>query len=434
MSKSPAATRNPLRASSSARLRVLVFTTVFPNPGMPLHGTFVLERIRRLASLTDIEVVAPIPWFRALWTYPLVRQSYGILNIRHPRFWYIPRLLKSLRGLFLFLSVVRQIGRLRKGFDFDLIDAHFAYPDGFAAVLLGWWFRRPVCITLRGTIVQWWGRPIGKLLWVWTMRRAERIIAVAESLAVYPRLGGVPHHAIAVIPNAVDTERFKLADRTVARRNLRLGDHGKLLVSVGHISPRKGFHRVIRSLPRILEHVRDLTLVIIGGRGAEEDNSAALDELIEQLGLSRYVSMVGAKPPEEVALWFSAADVFILASDFEGCPNVVLEAMACGRPVVATKVGDIERMVPSFAGILFDDPEDDLAIAECVKMALSREWDNERIRQHVLARSWDDVAHRVMAEWGLAVEAFRTRASGGMVTAARNEDPSGAAPIIKRRE
>src|SRR5947207_4202502 len=186
---------------SSSRLRVLVFTTVFPSPGMPLHGTFVLERIRRLALLADIKVVAPIPWFRALLAYAPVRQDNAIHMIRHPRFWYVPNILKSLRGVFLFLSAVRQIVRLRKGFDFDLIDAHFAYPDGFAAVLLGWSFRRPVCITLRGTIVQWWSRPIGKWLCVWAMRRAERIIAVAESLAVYPRLAGVPDRTIAVIPN-----------------------------------------------------------------------------------------------------------------------------------------------------------------------------------------------------------------------------------------
>src|SRR5437764_5165953 len=252
MSKSPAATRNPLRASSSARLRVLVFTTVFPNPGMPLHGTFVLERIRRLASLTDIEVVAPLPWVRALWTYPLVRQSYGILNIRHPRFWYIPRLLKSLRGLFLFLSVVRQIGRLRKGFDFDLIDAHFAYPDGFAAVLLGWWFRRPVCITLRGTIIPISRYPLGRCRCNWAIRRAERVIAVAESLAVRARQGGVPEHRIVTIANGLDSERFRLLDRATAREQLGFRSHDRLLVSVGHLSPRKGFHRVIRSLPRVL--------------------------------------------------------------------------------------------------------------------------------------------------------------------------------------
>jgi teichuronic acid biosynthesis glycosyltransferase TuaC len=433
-SKFPVPVRNLLEASSPARLRVLVFTTVFPNPGMPLHGTFVLERIRRLAVSADIEVVAPIPWFRALGAHAAVRQDNAIQTIRHPRFWYVPRLLKSFRGVFLFLSVVRQIARLRKSFDFDLIDSHFAYPDGFAAVLLGWWFRRPVCITLRGTIVQWWSRPVGRWLCIWAMSRAERIIAVAESLAVYPRLGGVPDCTIAVIPNGVDTERFELIDRAVARRKLGLGSQGKVLVSVGHISPRKGFHRVIRSLPRILENMQDLTFIIVGGRGAEEDNSAVLHELIERLALSKYVSMVGAKPPEEVALWLSAADAFILASDFEGCPNVVLEAMACGRPVVATKVGDIERMVPSFAGFLFDDPLDDLAIAECVKMALSCEWDVERIRQHVLARSWDDVAQRVIGEWRLAVEAFGRRASGGMVSSVRNENRCAAAPIVDRRE
>src|SRR5438874_111967 len=116
MSKSPAPPRNPLRASSLARLRVLVFTTVFPTPGMPLHGTFVLERVRRLAVLADIEVVAPIPWFRALWTYAPIRQGNAIHMIRHPRFWYVPKLLKSLRGIFLFVSTVRQIARLRKSF------------------------------------------------------------------------------------------------------------------------------------------------------------------------------------------------------------------------------------------------------------------------------------------------------------------------------
>src|SRR5437762_14158966 len=92
-------TRN-LHASSLARLRVLVFTTVFPSPGMPLHGTFVLERIRRLAVLANVEVVAPIPWFRAHWTYGPVRPDNAIHMIHHPRFWYVPKLLKSLRGIF----------------------------------------------------------------------------------------------------------------------------------------------------------------------------------------------------------------------------------------------------------------------------------------------------------------------------------------------
>jgi teichuronic acid biosynthesis glycosyltransferase TuaC len=394
------------------RLRVLVFTTVFPNTRQPLHGTFVLERIRHLAALADIEVVAPIPWFRAFRARASGTQADPIIAIRHPKFWYLPKLLKYFRGVFLFMSTVGDVARLRATFDFDLIDAHFAYPDGFAAVLLGMWFRRPACVTLRGTIVQWSQRRIGRWLCDWTMQHAERVIAVAESLAARARQGDIPEQRIATIPNGVDTARFGLMDRAAARRSLGLPEAGRLLVSVGHISPRKGFHRVIRSLPRVLQSSPDVRLAIVGGKGAEEDNSAALEALAGQLGLSEMVLFVGAQTPDQVALWLAAADVFVLASDYEGCPNVVLEAMACGRPVVGTKVGDIERMVPTFAGILFDDPEDQVGLAESLMAALTREWDAERIREHLATRSWDDVARRVMVQWLLALESFGARASG----------------------
>jgi glycosyltransferase involved in cell wall biosynthesis len=94
--------------------------------------------------------------------------------------------------------------------------------------------------------------------------------------------------------------------------------------------------------------------------------------------------------------------------------------MACGRPVVATKVGDVERMVPPFAGILVDDPEDGVALAESMVAALTRDWDPWRIRAHVSTQSWDEVAQKVIAQWMLAIEAFRAVAAGG--SAAPAED------------
>jgi teichuronic acid biosynthesis glycosyltransferase TuaC len=404
-----------------ARLRVLVFTMVFPNPAQPLHGTFVLERIRHLAASADVQVVAPIPWYR-LWRgrVPPLESASGV-PVNHPVFWYLPKTLWSLRGLFLFLSTLRTVRRLGRSFDFDLIDAHFAYPDGFAAVLLGLWFRRPVCITLRGTIVQWSRRPLGRFLCDWAIRHAARVIAVSENLAERARQGGVPQHRIATIANGVDTERFRLMDAAEARRTLGLPEAGRLCVSVGHISPRKGFHRLIRALPRVVQHFPDIRLAIVGGRGAEEDNSANLNALACRLGLSDRVLLVGAKPPDEVALWLAAADIFVLASDFEGCPNVVLEAMACGRPVVATKVGDIERMVPAFAGVLVDDPEDDVALGDAMFAGLRQDWDAAKIRDHVTVQSWNDVARRVSVQWHLAVESAALdrvqRAAGHGVTA-----------------
>lgn len=400
------------------KLRVLVFTTVFPNQARPLHGTFVLERIRHLTRLAEIHVVAPVPWHHLFR-----RQTVNVeaapseptlpLTVSHPRFWYLPRFASCLHGLFLFFSTVREIARIRAKFDFDLIDAHFAYPDGFAAVLLSRWFSRPVCITLRGTIVQWSRRRIGRRLCDWTIRRAQRVIAVAQSLAERARQGGVPEDQIAVIANAVDSERFALMDRKTARWRLGLAEDGRLLVSVGHISPRKGFHRVIRSLPRLVEACPDARLAIVGGKGAELDNSAELNALVRDLGLTDRVLFVGAQVPDRVALWLGAADVFVLASDFEGCPNVVLEAMACGRPVVATKVGDVERMVPPFSGILLDDPDDTVKLADSLVAALARDWDACKIHDYASTQSWADVARQVAAQWLLAIEAFRVENVAG---------------------
>jgi teichuronic acid biosynthesis glycosyltransferase TuaC len=414
-------------SGASRRLRVVVFSRVFPRPGQPVHGTFVLERIRCLAQIADVQVISPIPWFERLNRAAPVPETRPILAVRFPRFWYLPKTMWALRGVFLFLSTLGEFARVRRSFDFDLIDAHFAYPDGFAAVLLGWWFRRPVCVTLRGTIIPISRKPVGRWLCDWTIRRAAQIIAVSANLTERARQGGVPAQRVATIANGVDTDRFQLIDAAVARRRLGLPETGRLIVSVGHISPRKGFQRVIRALPQLAERQPDLRFAIIGGKGTEEDNSAELHALVERLHLSERVIFAGEKSPDEVASWIAASEVFVLASDFEGCPNVILEALACGRPVVATKVGDIERMVPSFAGVLFENPEDDAALAECLTAALRQEWDRARIRDHVVNRSWQDVARRVAAQWRLAIDASESGQRAGS-----SDSPLGVAMRSRR--
>ncbi len=391
---------------SRRRLRVLVFTSVFPGQRQPLHGIFVFERVRRLAELADIRVLAPIPWYRALNHKALEGNASGGLAITHARFWYPPKILPMARGVLLAMSVGRHVRRLHRQFDFDLIDAHFAYPDGFAAGLLGRWFRRPVCITLRGTEIPQSRTRIGRWLCDWAIRHAERVIAVAETLAERAQEAGAPRDRIKTIPNGVDSARFHPIDRGAARRDLALPEAGRLLVAVGHLSPRKGFQRVIRAFPRAIESVPDLRLAIIGGRGREADNSADLRALAGASGLTDRVLFVGAEPPDRVALWLGAADLFVHASDFEGCPNVIMEAMACGRPVVATKVGDVERMVPFFAGILLDDPNDDAALSDAIVAALGRGWDAAAIRNFASMRSWDTVAREVETQWQLAVQSF----------------------------
>jgi glycosyltransferase involved in cell wall biosynthesis len=396
----------------SARPKALVFSTVFPNELQPVHGLFVLERIRRLASHADIQVVAPVSVRARIGgrRVPSPTEREG-LTVHHPTFLYLPGLLKALDGVFLFASVLRTVRTIRRDFDFDLIDAHFTFPEGFAAILLGRWFQRPVVVTIRGTLPDLVPFRLRRAAIRWTLRHVGRLIAVAQPLADLAVALGASTQKMSVIPNGVDTTRFAPLDRREARRRLGLPVDRPLLVAVGRLSPRKGFQRVIRVLPDLLRRHTRLTFAIVGGGAVDEDNRKALERLVAALGLGEHVIFAGARPPDDVALWLNAADVAVLPSDAEGCPNVVLEALACGRPVVATRVGHVDRMVPSFAGVLFTDPEDRAALFEALSEALAREWDEARIRDHASQHTWEGVARSVVIEWRRALaEAARSPA------------------------
>lgn len=325
----------------------------------------------------------------------------------HPTFRYIPRILKSLDGFFLYASALPTLRRLAPGYPFDLIDAHFGYPDGLAAVLLGRRFGRPVVLTLRGNepgLAQ--SDPGRRRAMRFALRRASRIITVSEPLAAFARdmLAGAsgPVPPVTVIANGVDLSRFVPAPQGQARRALGLPEGRRVLVSVGHLSPRKGFQRVLRVLPDLLGAVPDLMFVIVGGAGAERNNEAELRRQAAPFG--DRVLFAGTQPPERVVTWLQAADLFVLASDYEGCPNVVWEAQACGVPVVATKVGEVERMVPGHAGYLVDEPEDAPALLAALTAGLTGRHDAAAIRAWAERHDWDGVALQVQKEWAAAVQ------------------------------
>ncbi len=392
-----------------ARMRVMSFTTVFPSAVQPRHGLFVLERLRHCAALAEIRVIAPRP-FHARPAPPRVEVISG-LEVEHPTFWYMPRFGKSLDGLFLHASTLRAARRLQRRFDFDVIDAHFGYPDGFAAVLLGRSLGRPVVVTLRGTepLVAAADKRRRRAL-AWTLRHADRLIAVSHPLAEgaralmaeYGPIESAP--PVEVIANGVDSTRFVPGCRMEARRALGLATDGRLLVSVGHLSPRKGFQRVLRVLPEVLRAAPDLRFAIIGGRGAEPDNAVELRRLTAEAGLEGRVIFAGPQAPDEVATWLRAADLFVLASDHEGCPNVVWEAQACGLPVVATRVGEIARMVPDFAGHLIEQADDAPALRDALVAGLTGAPDAGAIRAWAASHTWDKVAGRVVGQWRAAAK------------------------------
>lgn len=390
----------PLLASSgpSDPINILVFTSLYPNRVSPQLGVFIKERMTRYAksSGNSVRVVAPVPYFPPFkWSrrYPFSQISQDEMidgtEVSHPRYVMTPKVGMMWYGLLMFLSVLPRVSRINREFKFDVIDAHFVYPDGFAAMLLGRWFKKPVVVSARGSdINQYKEFPVIRSLLMRTLRGVDRVIAVSQALKdTMVRLGVQPEH-ISVIPNGVDPGKFAPLSRQEARHMLKLSGP-KLILSVGNLTENKGMDLLVKAL-HLLAHQRqrsDLHLAIVGNGPCRP----ALVELVRALGLEDRVCLVGAVPHHELNRWYSAADVFCLASAREGLPNVVLEALACGTPVVATPVGGIPEVISSErVGLLAQ--RDEHHLADAIAMALDRSWDRTTLVQHVSSWTWDHVA------------------------------------------
>lgn len=377
-------------------MKVLVLTSVFPNQKLPGLGVFVRERMFKVAEHCELKVVAPAPWFPLINqfkknyrpTIPYKEIQEGV-EVYHPRFFNIPRYFKFLDGFFFFIFSLYSLKKIKKNFDFDVIDSHFAYPDGFGAVLLGKYFRKPVTITVRGTIRKFSSaRSISPLL-KYALKNAARIFTVCDDLRNAAIDAGGPAENIEVVANGIDKEKFFVIDQMSARENLSLDFSRKIMISVGGLTERKGFHRIIELLPALRETFPDILLIIVGGASVEGNNEEYLRQRVVELQVEDHVFFAGPQPHDQLYKWLNVADIFCLATSNEGWANVFLEAMACGLPVVTTKVGGNPEVVCSEdLGILvpFGDSE---ALRTALVAALTKTWDRTHIVQYAKENTWD---------------------------------------------
>jgi len=378
-------------------LRVLLFSTLFPSATRPTHGVFVETRLRELRKLGDIEVqvVAPVPWFPSRnprfgeWAQMAAtpeREEREGLKVWHPRYFLPPKIGMRVAPLTLALGARATIARLRReGFDFDLIDAHYYYPDGVAAALLSRWFKRPFVVTARGTdlnLIPQYALP--RRLIRWAADQAQASIGVCAALVDSLRELGVAPERLHVMRNGVDLQRFTPLPREESRARLGLPETGTLLVSVGHLIERKGHHLAIEAVAGLPG-----TQLAIVGEGPER---ARLEALAQRLGMAERVRFAGSRPNTELALWYSAADVSILASSREGWANVLLESMACGTPVVASNIwGTPEVVREPVAGELFS-PREAPALLAALHTLLERRPPREAVRRYAEGFSWEETS------------------------------------------
>jgi glycosyltransferase involved in cell wall biosynthesis len=301
--------------------------------------------------------------------------------------------------LLLALALVRHVRKLRRdGFDFDVIDAYYLYPDGVAAVLLGLLFRRPVVLTAFGSdvsLIPEWRLPRAAILWA--LRRTGHATAVCQALRDRLVELGAERGQVRVILHGVDLQLFHpVADRAALRESL--GFNGPTVLSVGHLIPRKGHDVAIRAMARLPK----CRLHIVGD-GPEE---ARLRRLACGLGLGGRVTFHGHLPQAALAPLLAAADLLINCSDREGIANVLLEAMACGTPVAATPIwGSPEVVSVPEAGLLLRNRSPEAA-AEGVARLLAAPPDRAATRRHAERFSWAATARQHMAILGHAVRSW----------------------------
>jgi glycosyltransferase involved in cell wall biosynthesis len=371
----------------------LVVTTLYPNRIQFRHGVFVQTRIRHLKDSGQLapKVIAPVPWFPCKSAYfpaysrlvdiPRQEEIEGI-EVYHPRYIVIPKIGMLLTPILLAYSIYRQVKDLQKqGYQFDVIDAHYYYPDGVAAAIVARLLDKPLSITARGTDINLISNfSLPRKMILWASKVAKLNLAVCEALRQRMLEIGISAPTTHVLRNGVDLQLFAPLDRDALREKWQI--RGKLLISVGYLIERKGHYLIIEAMPSL----PDYQLYIVGGGEWEEKLKAQA----QVLGVQDRVRFIGEVGHSQLPELYNIADALVLASDREGWANVLLEAMACGTPVVASRIWGTPEVVQSpEAGVLCEERSAQGLVAAITQL-FAHYPDRTNTRQYAEKFSWDE--------------------------------------------
>ncbi|WP_244151875.1 glycosyltransferase [Malonomonas rubra] len=319
-----------------------------------------------------------------------VAQDWQGLTVHRPGFFYLPGMLKNSDAWFYARGLKRWLQQYCENTRPDLLDAHFIWPDGVGVALLAKELGIPYTITLRGKIYECLKVPSQAHQCAEALKGAAAVISVSSRMADEALRLGAPKDRLHVISNGVNLEHFAPRDKQECRAQLGLPADRRLIVTVAHLGHRKGHHEMIAALAGLPE---DVQLVIVGG-AAQGGSAEQLTGIARDNGVEDRLILPGPQPYARIPLYFSAADVSVLASYREGCPNAVLEALASGTPVVATDVGAVPDILPESVGRIVP-PEQVEPLREAVADVLEKSWITEQVIADSGVRSWEQVGEEV---------------------------------------
>lgn len=395
-------------------MRVLIVTKIFPNALEPLSSPFNRQQFAALSAHADLRVLATIPWFPGaawLWRWSRAgrlcgvppRERIGRLEIEHPRFLFVPRIGHAWSGPLYAASLARRV--LAERHRVDVILGCWAYPDGYAAIQLGRLLDVPVVVKLHGSdmnVVAKLPGPRRRL--EGTLPHATRVAAVSASLAQAARELGVEAERIDVVRNGVEASLFHPRDRRAARDALGLEQRARIAAYVGRLERQKGVLDLLSAFSDVAAARPRARLLLVGdGVDAEACRRRAADS-------AGRIQCLGAQPLARVAEIMAAADVVTLPSHNEGMPNVVLEALASGRRVVATRVGGIPEIVASSELGELVDRQRPRALGAALLRALDADYHPSEVARAAGVPSWEQSGERLARVLSAATEQLRRAA------------------------
>lgn len=390
-------------------MRLLIFTNQFPDRVEPLRGIYNLQQMTALSRHCEVRVVAPQQWFPFYLTddlnprHPPYRDKVGGLPTWHPYYGLSPGIGRGTHALQMFSQLLPPMVAVRREYPFDAIIALWAYPDVVTAALFARLWKVPLIAAVLGSDINVQTRDTARRRQIlWGLNRAHRILAVSHALKERVVELGILADKIMVHHNGVDRTRFFPGDAAAARRKLGLPVEGKHVLFVGFLQPAKAVQNLVLAVARLKERGELEFTTHLVGNGPDE---GSLRALVESRGAGGLVQFHGGREHPEIPLWMTAADVFCLPSVREGCPNVILEALASGRPLVASRVGGIPELVTGENAILVP-PSDPEALAAALREAVRRPWDPRALSESVARFDWD-ISARALYE--AACEALAAR-------------------------
>jgi len=374
------------------KTKVLVVTNSFPNRHNKEAAVFILNQLECLKDYCEFKVVFPYPYiprigyfnpFQKFSDMPFKEKINGI-EVYHPKYLQITRFFLNnkfllsiailLQSYAIYVASVSVIKKIQKEWNFDIVHIHDPLSSGLLGAYARENYNTPLVITFHGEdVTKIWKMKVLRAIYRHALRSCDAFVFVSYYLRRVLDVK-LPHEKTFIIPSGYMVGRFKPLSKNKCIEMLNLQKNRKIVLFVGWLVERKGVEYLIRAIGIAAKKDGNVICWIVGDGPLMKN----LEELANKLGLNGTINFAGRKSPDEIPLWMNAADLLVLPSLNEGLPNVVVEALACGKPVVATKVAGTPEIVDKDVGYLVK-PRDPVDLAKKIILALNKKWKKEKL-------------------------------------------------------